>query len=88
MSSLCPAWLSTGTGCSYFFCSRDETLATSLRSQQFVSGLKKQRQISAFAPPKLSSICVSRCSWCCSNPQLFTSPVSDAHWDLGLMPAP
>lgn len=83
MSSIHPSWLNTGTGCSYFFCSRDETLATSFHSQQFVSGLKKPQQISAFTPPKPSSICVSRCSWCCSNPQLFTSLVSDARWDLG-----
>lgn len=83
MSSVHRSWLNTGTGCSYFFCSRDKTLATSFHSQQFFSGLKKQRQISAFAPPKPSSICVSRCSWCCSNPQLFTSLVSDARWDPG-----
>ena len=88
MSSLHPVWLSTGTGSSYSFCSHDETLATSLRSPQFFSGLKKQRQISAFAPPKPSSICVSRCSWCCSNPQLFASLGSDARWHPGLVPAP
>lgn len=71
MSSLHPMWLSTGMSCSYFFCSRDETLATSLHSQQLILGLKTQQQISAFAPPNPGSICVSRCSWCCSNPQLL-----------------
>lgn len=53
----------------YFFCSLDKTQATSLHSWRCVSGSKKQLQISAFALPKLSSICVSRCIWCCSSAQ-------------------
>lgn len=58
-----------GSAHSYFFCSLDKTQATSLHSWWCVSGSKKQLQISAFALPKLSSICVSRCIWCCSSAQ-------------------